>query len=174
MFKPKILRRVTIPVLKMKPNRPYYLKFLAPIHEGPRLEKQKYDNAAQITTVLNFETGEVATLICRTVLVKEIFKAYSNDAYVNKCFEIIFQNHPDPEQKYKLFTISEIAEPSSEDFAPIEATNDDDEDDPQDSHDLVDEPDEGLGDLDLEDEPVELPKAAKKANGKTRTTRARA
>lgn len=119
-FKPKILARVTVPVLKMRPNRPYYIRFEEAIHEGERLEKQKYDNNAQICKVFDFELQEVSLLICRTVMKKEIERFCPGESYVGKSFELIYQNHPNPEIKYKLFTISQIAEPSPEDFSPVD------------------------------------------------------
>jgi hypothetical protein len=119
----------------MRPNRPYYVRFEEAIHEGEKLEKQKYDNAAMIAKVLNFETGEISLMICRTVMKKEIERNYPGESYVRKCFELIYQNHPNPDVKYKLFTISEIAEPSPEDFNPTENMNDDEEGDADNAED---------------------------------------
>lgn len=162
-FKAKIISRVTVPVLKMKPNKEYYIRFDEAIHEGEKLEKQKFDNNAMVckVTLLNTDTleREVNLMICRTVMVKEINRNYPADSYIGKWFSVAFQNHPDPAVKYKLFTISEIAEPTAEDFAPIDEETgeigepEDDFTDPE-SEALTDEYD----DTQASSEPEEKPK----------------
>ena len=118
-FEPKIIRRITMPTLKLVPDTPVYVKILEKIFEGktPKLkegEKEKdQKKAPMLFNIVNLETGEAMQLVAGAVVQSEIVDSYPKDAYVNKCFMITKGKKKDLSggRGYFTYEIAEIEEP---------------------------------------------------------------
>jgi len=121
-FKPKILNRITVRQLKMRLNRPYYIRIEKELYMGEILPKATIDKAPTLTSVFNFEDNEIQDMVCNAIFVNKLHKSYPEHNYVGKSFEVVMYNSDDPAKKYKLFSIAEIAEPTYEDFHPVDNT----------------------------------------------------
>lgn len=102
-FQPKIVKRVTMPTLKLVPDVPVFVKLLDKLFEGktPKLkegEKEKdQKKAPMIFNVTNFvmddKTGKCTAaddmqLVAGAVVQSEIADNYPKEAYVGKTFMI--------------------------------------------------------------------------------------
>lgn len=115
-FVPKVLKHVTLPVLKLTADgKPRYFKLTGPMHVGKKIDDQK--EAATICNATDCATGEVGQIVCPTVMQKELNDNYPKDAYVGKFFELVLTRVP--EKKYNIVTLTEIADPT-EDLQRIE------------------------------------------------------
>lgn len=105
----KVKKALTLPVLKLKPGEEVYVQFTTPMYVGKdtgQVMNGKKMDPATIAKVIDLTTGEMHTLICATVLQKEINENYPGDEYVGKAFAITLTKVP--EKKYNLYTILEI------------------------------------------------------------------
>jgi len=92
-FVPKIIKRVTMPTLKLVPDEPVYVKITDPIYtakeriaaEGKKKDERK---PPKILNIINLETGEAMQLVAGVVVVSEITETYEKDSYVGLCFMI--------------------------------------------------------------------------------------
>lgn len=110
-FTPKVLRNVTLPVLKLTADgKPRYFKLTGPMHLGKKIDDQK--EAATICNATDCETGEVGQIVCPTIFQKELNEQYPKDAYVGKFFEVILTRVP--EKKYNIVGLTEIADPTED------------------------------------------------------------
>lgn len=110
-FTPKVLRNVTLPVLKLTADgKPRYFKLTGPMHLGKKIDDQK--EAATICNATDCETGEVGQIVCPTIFQKELNEQYPKDAYVDKFFEVILTRVP--EKKYNIVGLTEIADPTED------------------------------------------------------------
>ncbi len=73
-------------------------------------------NPPIMVSVFNYEAWEEAQMILSTVTAKELNENYPNDSYVGKSFELVQYKHENPEKKYNLVNLTEIGEPTREDF----------------------------------------------------------
>jgi hypothetical protein len=120
-FEPKIIKRVTMPTLKLVPDMPVYVKILDKIFEGktPKLKegekKEDQKQAPWLFNVVNLETGENMQLVAAAVIRSEIVDNYPKDAYVNKCFMIVKGKKKDLSggRGYFTYEIAEIEEPKA-------------------------------------------------------------
>ena len=118
-FEPKIIKRVTMPTLKLIPNEPVYVKILDPIFlakeqklkDGEKEKDRK--KPPMLFNVLNLETGEAMQLVAGAVVQSEITESYPKDAYVGKCFMITKGKKKDLSggRGYFTYEISEIEDP---------------------------------------------------------------
>jgi hypothetical protein len=118
-FKPKVLKRVTIPFQKIEQNKPYYFRLESELYEGTSNDTTK--KAPTLLRVFNFERQEVMQVIAGAVLVRALTESYPNGGYVGKCFEVVMHKAAKPSAKgqpLNLYNLTEIAEPSPEDFTP--------------------------------------------------------
>lgn len=110
-FTPKVLKNVTLPVLKLKADgNPRYFKITGPMHLGKKIDDQK--EAATLCTAIDCDTGEVGQIVCPTVMQKELRENYEKDGYVGKFFEVVLTRVP--EKKYNIVTLTEIADPTDD------------------------------------------------------------
>ena len=120
-FKPVIVKRITMPTLKLVPDTPVYVKILEKIFEGktPKLKegekKEKQKQAPWLFNVINLETGEAMQLVAAAVIRSEIVDTYEKDSYVDKCFMIIKGKKKDLSggRGYFTYEIAEIEEPKA-------------------------------------------------------------
>lgn len=107
-FKPKILKRVTLPTMKLQPVN--YVKFLSAIVAKPKQEKDEngklVEKTIDIAHAVNLETGEEVHFVVGDVLKKELTSAYPKDAYVGKAFMV--EKRDVPGKRYKNYFIAEI------------------------------------------------------------------
>lgn len=107
-FKPKILKRVTLPTLKL--GAVNYVKFLSAIQTKPKMEKDEngkpVEKTIDIAHAVNLETGEEVHFVVGDVLKKELTAAYPGDKYVGKAFMV--EKKDVPGKRYKNYFIAEI------------------------------------------------------------------
>ena len=118
-FEPKIIKRVTMPTLKLMPNEPVYVKILDAIFkarpqklkEGEKEKDQK--KPPMLFNVTNLETGEAMQLVAGAVVQSEITENYPKDSYVGKCFMIVKGKKKDLSggRGYFTYEIAEIEDP---------------------------------------------------------------
>lgn len=108
----KKIRQVTLPVLKLEKGKPRYLYILSPMYIGEQIEADRA--AATLIHAVDMESGEEGLVVVPAVMQSELAKAYANNAYVGKGFEVVVTK---PQGKnYNLVSIAEVAPP--EDFKP--------------------------------------------------------
>lgn len=118
-FKPVIIKRVTMPTLKLVTDVPVYVKILDKIFkakaqklkEGEKEKDRK--EPPMIFNVVNLETGEDMQLVAGAVVQSEICETYLKDSYVGKCFMIKKGKKKDLSggRGYFTYEIAEIEEP---------------------------------------------------------------
>lgn len=118
-FVPKIIKRVTMPTLKLVPDVPVYVKILDPIFqakeqklkEGEKAKDQK--KPPMLFNVLNLETGESMQLVVGAVVLSEIVDNYEKNSYVGLCFMIIKGKKKDLSggRSYFTYEIAQIEDP---------------------------------------------------------------
>ncbi len=103
MYQPKIVRRITMPTLKLVPDVPVFVKILDKIFEGktPKLkegEKEKdQKKAPMILNVTNYQMNDKGKclaaddmqLVAGVIVQAELIDNYEKDSYVGKTFQII-------------------------------------------------------------------------------------
>ncbi len=120
-FEPKIIKRITMPTLKLVPDTPVYVKIMEKIFEGkaPKLKDGEKPSdqkkAPMLFNVTNLETGEAMQLVAGAVVQSEIVDTYPKDGYVNKCFMITKGKKKDLSggRGYFTYEIAEIEEPKA-------------------------------------------------------------
>lgn len=114
-FKFKTKKHVTLPLLKIQPEKPLYVKFVEPIVKAkPQAggRTPAVDSAAakkeppELAHVIDLTTGEHAQIIIGTVLGAELRQTYTSDSYVGKDFEIV--QHKVQGKQYATYGITEI------------------------------------------------------------------
>lgn len=118
-FKPVIVKRVTMPTLKLMPDVPAYVKITDPIFQAKEQklkagEKEKdRKKAPMLFNIINLETGEAMQLVAGAVVQSEITENYPKDSYVDRCFMIVKGKKKDLTggRGYFTYEISEIEEP---------------------------------------------------------------
>lgn len=115
-FKPVIVKRVTMPTLKLVPGTPVYVKITDPIFLGKErkdAKAEKDQKPPKILNVINLETGEAMQLVGGAVVVSEITDSYPDNGYVNKCFMIVKGKKKEGGggRGYFTYEIAEIEEP---------------------------------------------------------------
>jgi len=109
-FAPKVVRQVTLPLIKKADGVPLYVKFDSAIFTGKEIkgtgEKAKME-PARLANVTNLETGELGQIICNKVLEGTLTEEYPDNGYVNKGFAIT-QHGKASGKRYHTYTIAEI------------------------------------------------------------------
>lgn len=129
MFEPKILKRVTMPTLKLVADVPVYVKILDKIFLGkaPKLkegEKEKdAKNPPMIFNVTNFvfndkgklQSSDAMQLVAGAVVQSEIVDTYEKHSYVDRTFMITKGKKKDLSggRGYFTYEIAEIEEPKA-------------------------------------------------------------
>ena len=100
-FKPVIIKRITVPKMRLIADVPVYVKITDKITK-------------EVFNVTNIETGEVCRLIAGSIVRKELEDNYPKDKYVNKCFMIVKgKKKGTGTRSYYTHEISEITEPKA-------------------------------------------------------------
>lgn len=111
----KVKSHVTLPLLKILPEKPLYVKiegaiFKAKEQAGARKQTAPDGTPMQqppeLAHVIDLTSGEHAQIIIGTVLGTELRETYPNDAYVGKSFEIV--QHKVQGKRYATYGITEI------------------------------------------------------------------
>ena len=104
-------KSVTVPVLKLMPDAPVYVRAETAMHISKQIKQAKVgDKPMEPATILNvtdLNTDSEHVLIVGKVLEGVINDTYPGDTYVGKCFEII--NHGKRgDKKYNSYSVTEI------------------------------------------------------------------
>lgn len=118
-----VKNRVTVPLLKITPDKPIYVKITGEIFRAKEVagarkaavgeDGQPKQQPPELCHCINLETGEHVQIIVGTVLKGELVEL--KDGYVGKSFEII--QHKVQSKKYATYSITEI-EVEGDDAAP--------------------------------------------------------
>ena len=115
-FVPKVLKNITLPVLKLAEEVPVYVQILSEmkVSKAPALSEKAgkskaADNMEPATTVevLNLETGENAILIVSAVLKGNLEEHYPGGKYVTRGFAVT-KHAKRTGKRYNDYSISEI------------------------------------------------------------------
>ena len=91
-FAPKILKQLVLPILKSNVDEPYYVKFLEPIMEKEKVEKdsegKEVHGTIQIGHVVELQDGQEMHCVIGSVLLSTLTESYPDSSYVDKCFMI--------------------------------------------------------------------------------------
>lgn len=104
----EIAEIVTRTVLRQENGRPFFVTFESGTYEAPPLDGPSKYAPPMISEVVNLETGECQILIMNTVLLRELDRHYPAGAYVGRSFAIVGYTHPDPEKRYRIYSVREI------------------------------------------------------------------
>jgi hypothetical protein len=124
----KVVKNVTLPLLKMKDDgTSYYVKIITEIYAGKdnKTGKQAEGDATQkvpdLIQVIDLETGEEKELIVFAVLKAELEEQYPEGSYKGRCFRLQKFAKADG-KKYSTAQIAEIELTSEEEptQAPVE------------------------------------------------------
>lgn len=118
-FAPKIIKRVTMPTLKLLPGEPVYVKIIDPIFQAKEQkvkegEKEKDRKKAPLLfNVINLETGEAMQVVVGAVVQSEIIETYTDHSYVGLCFMITKLKKKDLPggRGYFTYEINQIEDP---------------------------------------------------------------
>ena len=110
-FKFKKVKSVTVPVLKLLPDQPVYVRVQSKMEVSKQIEAKKAGTKpmepATIMHVIDLSTGEEAILIVGKVLEGVFNETYADGAYVGKDFEIV--NHGQRgDKKYNTYSVAQI------------------------------------------------------------------
>lgn len=115
-FVPKILKRVTMPTLKILPDVPVYVKILDPIFKGksqPAKEGSPAKQPPMIFNIINLEDGAAMQMCVNKVVENEILDTYPKEKYVGRCFMILKgKKKGSGDRSYFAFEIAEIEDPN--------------------------------------------------------------
>ncbi len=113
-FTPKIIRQVTVPLLKFAVDVPLFIRSEGKIYKGKEIKGTKGGvkmEPADLMRVVNLETGEIAEVIVGALFKDTLTEEYPDHAYVGKCFSIVQKKIEG--KRYKGYVISEIEAPAS-------------------------------------------------------------
>lgn len=117
----KVIRNVTLPLLKIRPNgAPIFVRFESAMHLGKEVkgeEGKKKMEPATLAHVINLETGEECQIICTLLLRERLNEEYPGDGYVGKQFRIVVTREDG--KKYNLVGIQEIEWDDDDTIAPM-------------------------------------------------------
>lgn len=111
----KVKRQVTLPILKLMPDTPVYVRIDGAIFEGKQLKRGDQENMkpADLMNVTDLVTGESMQIVCGEVLKSTLREEYPNDGYVGKAFRITKGKRKDKEggRGYFTYAIAELELP---------------------------------------------------------------
>lgn len=105
----KVVRKVTLPVLKISINKPYFVKIDDKIFQGKKLDNDKKDNKepAFLVNVTDLKSGEQGQIVLNKVLKETLLEEYPDESYVGLCFQIV-KKPKDMGKDYHTFSLVEI------------------------------------------------------------------
>lgn len=120
-FVPKIVKVITVPLLKLRPGMTVYVKVIEAFKRADPLKNAKPDADGKtkeppiLFKAVNLETGELVRCIAGTLLVDIFNDAYPSDGYVNKGFMISVNEQKASAggggKRYNTYAVNEIELP---------------------------------------------------------------
>lgn len=121
-FVPKILKVITVPLLKLRPGMTVYIKVTekmekaAPLkHAAPPKDGEKAKEPPVVFKAVNLETGEVCQIIAGMLLYDTLNDNYPKETYVGKGFAITVNEQKASAggggKRYNTYSVSEIEVP---------------------------------------------------------------
>lgn len=107
----KKLKSVTVPVVKLMPDRPVYLRFESKLERSKQIVQKKVGDKpmepATIAHCLNHENDSECILIVGKMLESVLRESYPDDTYVGKSFELV--NHGlRGDKRYNSYSVNEV------------------------------------------------------------------
>jgi len=104
----KVVKNVTLPLLKKEDDRPVYIKSIGAIYKGKQVNGKEADKMepADLMNIVNLETGEEMQIICNAVMKSTFNEEYPDDSYIGKCFRVTQMKVEG--KRYKNYSIAEI------------------------------------------------------------------
>jgi len=104
----KVVKNVTLPILKKEDGKEIFVQATGPIYRGKEIKAtgDKKMEPADLMPVVDLTTGEEMLLIANAVLKGTLEEEYPDNGYVGKSFSILQTKVPG--KRYKNFTIKEI------------------------------------------------------------------
>lgn len=111
----KVIKRLTIPLLKMVKGETIAVKLTGAIYVGkPQKDAKEGDKPADLCNVINLDTGDEMQIIVPSVLKSNLEEQYPKQSYIDKCFEITKGESRESKagggRRYSEFTILEVEE----------------------------------------------------------------
>lgn len=108
----KVVKHVTLPILKFGVDEPVYIKIINPIHKGKKLAGEAEDKEpVDLIDVINLLTGEPAQIVGGTILVNTLIEDYPDHGYVGRMFQVTkLAAKGSGANKYHPYSILEVAE----------------------------------------------------------------
>jgi hypothetical protein len=110
MSRVKVVKSVTLPILKQADGVPYYVRVTGAIFLGKQLKgegEEAKQEPAHLMNITNLETGEDMQMIANTVMKSSLEEEYPENGYVGKCFQIE-RKAAGAGKRYKAYSIQEI------------------------------------------------------------------
>lgn len=106
----KLVRNVTLPVLRQRDGAPIAVQFNSKIVQGTKLEGDTSERQPpKLATVIDLKTGELCTLICNAAMVSALERMYPKAEYVGKQFAMVSMKRPHKgERTIREYSIREI------------------------------------------------------------------
>lgn len=116
-FVPKVIKKITQNLLKLRAGSLVYVKVRAPMELAKAIKRGKSDKAPPtLLPVINLETGEEQTIIAGAVLVDLLMDEYPDKSYVGKGFMIAVKEKKDSQEgggrTYNTYDVAEIELPA--------------------------------------------------------------
>jgi len=111
-FEPKIIKRITLPILRLVADTPVYVKIInAIVHPKKTAPDKDGRGKAGFFKVVNLETDDEMHFVPGAKVQADILENYPGSAYVDKCFAItkVKTAGQDGGRGYSSYDISEIA-----------------------------------------------------------------
>lgn len=113
MSKFRVVKHVTRPLIKLKEDTIYVLRFDAPMFQAEQTKNPKKDANGNpvppptVAHVTDAENGVASQIVCNEVLKSELEKTYPDKSYVGKWFELL-KNKKSEGKTYNTFGITEL------------------------------------------------------------------
>lgn len=110
VFNFKVIKNVTLPLVKMEEDYPIYVKITSAMFVGKEVKgdgKTATMEPAVLAHVVNLENGEAAQIIISAVIKENLKDNYPEDSYVGKQFEFI-KHAKRVGKRYNDYSITEI------------------------------------------------------------------
>ena len=108
--KVKIVKNVTLPVLRQHDGVPIAVQFDSEIKQAVKLANDDSERQPpKIANVIDLQTGELCTLICNAARVSALERMYPDEKYVGKQFAMVSRKRPHKgERTIREYAIREI------------------------------------------------------------------
>lgn len=106
----KKTKTVTVPVLKLMPGAPAYVRFEQAMEKSKQMAQKVGEKPMDPATIMHctdLNTDDECLLIVGKVFEGVINDTYPNNSYVGKCFEVINRGKLG-DKKYNAYSLTEI------------------------------------------------------------------